>query len=596
MEAFVETASESQRKGLQPLNPEKYHFDTPVLRQKLLIRTIPEGFTEGIASGRLWDDQNEVIRYGLYSYNHHPTEKNFLHGNIFHGRGIQADELRTVLCHDMGCEILPKRVLPFKLKRNSHMLQAAIANKKIPKHVRKFLCRNTSRVDGLRWKSREPVRVKRTLPTLGSPILISIIESALQTRNWPLAERAYALLLKHPKTCRVAMSGMGLQILLATNTQARALHSCIVFLGSLMLEYPWLRHHNRTANTFTRYGLLTLHMRSHSIDFFRSLVILTLKLGGSASDLLQRMDDEMMVPPFSVDPVLMYLRGIVLLRCVFDTLKRQKVLTPESLTWLVRAKGEFEASHELGTDFDVDSYVRLAQNVAETNPHGGEGAIMEKNDKLSTKEDKQLLISAASDNQGASSDLDSQSGDAVPWWETLNDSEGDSDDDGEEEEDEIIADDESVARSDTNVKAEESVLEVGPDTPSSPTPMSAGTGTEKEELDYNFESDFDDLTVEPQVTVKPEPPGDNEFDFDTESDSVSDEPVVKPEPLEPASPGRTPLSPVIPIKQERDDHGFATLDDLLGSIPDKKSSRDKKKKKKKKRDHIQDDDDFDFDF
>lgn len=607
----IEAAKEGQQEGLQQLDIDKHKFDSSTYRKKALVRTGLDSETyEGIGTGRLYDKDGEILSEGITRDDDHPERyQNFYQSHFFHSRQASPFVARSFMAYDMGCDMLPTAVQPFIMKRNSPMLQRAISNKNTPKHIRRFLNRNASRVDGLR---SVPMRDTKTMNAEYGPRLAksgaaptnAILHSAVLQKSWKTASRAYSLLIRNPETLRAGLMGLGVQILAETKKPPHNLSTCTSFLGFLMLEITWQRHHNRTVNFFSRNGNDVPYLVSRSDDFLRNLTLVHLKFKGAPEELLTRLDEEMMVPPFSADHTMMYLRGIVLLRCVYHSLDEQGVLSAFSRDLLNRAKEQFETSHEKGVIFCLEEYLTLIEDILNDYPHGEvklEAKIEDQHVTASEDEgsddeyetvpwwEKTLddgsqsasgseRAEGADQTEGESGGVESggvDPGEEVPWWEKLN-----SDSNVEEaDDDDIEVDDDS----DPEVKSE---LEEEPGL--------AGSGSDASDgncLNQDDELDIDEVHAGTDRPVKPEPNDDYDFDFGFDSDS--DEAAVKTEPAD-IQVGGDSQSPVPQVKKE----GFATLDDLLGSMPQKKSkeykNKDKKKKKKSRKSGHDDSMDFDF--
>lgn len=635
-EEEFETTKEGRSEGLQKLGIDKHKYDSSAYGTKALVRAgLDDDSFEGIGTGRLYDEDGEILGEGIIKDGDNPENyQNFYQGRFFHSRLASTLIARAFMAYEMGCDMLPTPVQPFIMKRNSPMLQRAINNKKTPKHIRRFLNRNTSRVDGLRSVPMRRV-IKQTdakarFAKAGAVPTTAIIHSAVLQKSWKTASKAYGLLIRCPETVRGGLMGLGVQILAEIKKPPHNLSTCTSFLGFLMLEMTWLRQHNRENSAFTQKGRDVNHLVSTSADFLRSLTIVHLKFKGTPEELLTRLDEDMMVPPYSEDPAMMYLRGIVMLRCVYHDLDERGVLSGSSIGLLDRAKEQFESSHEGGVIFCLEEYLTLIEETLDDNPRGEV--------KLETTIDDQPV--ASSDGQGSDGDYETvpwwektlddgsrsaseremdegssqsdqvdqadqaeaESDDAaVPWWEQLNsdggDEEADDDDIEVDDDDEIKVDDDVEIKVDDDDEIEvdeDSELEVKPD-PEEESGL-AGSGNDvpvKHELDEYGDLDTEKPHSGTDPLPKPEPVDGYDFDFDFDSES-GEEVVVKTEPAD-IEVDDGSQSPVPPVKKE----GFATLDDLLGSMPGEKSKdKDKKKdkKKKKKSRNSGHDDSMDFEF
>ncbi|KAG5364464.1 hypothetical protein CKK34_3272 [Yarrowia sp. E02] len=455
----------------------------------------------------------------------------------------------------MGCDMLPKPLQPFIMKRNSPMLQCAINSKKTPKHIRKFLNRNASRVDGLRCVPRQQFRPSRTTNRFTITGLVptnAILRSSLLHKSWKTASKAFAAVIRNPGSQLAGLMAPGLEILAETKKPPHNLSACTKFLSFLMLEMVWLKRHNRNYNDIHIYGRHVDYLISRSDDFLRNMALTHLKLDGPPETLLGRLDEEMMVPPYSGDFTLMYLRGVVLLRCAFHNIEQHGVLSGASRELLDRARVQFELAHEGGVIFCLEEYLTMLDNISSDNIHcevkleamkmednafspgvlysnsdsetapwwdktlnddsssedAGNEVAEEAEAEDAVVEDAVAEDAVAEDAQVASAGSDA----AVPWWETLN-SDTESGDDvievDEDSEPEVKAesdDDSALANSDSNIPIKKEA-------------------TRDDEYDFDMSSDSDNPP--PVIPIKKEATRDDEYDFDMSSDSDNTPPPVK---------------------------------------------------------------------
>ncbi|SEI32084.1 YALIA101S02e09120g1_1 [Yarrowia lipolytica] len=600
----IESTNERASEGLPPLKVDKHHYDTVLYQKKALIKAGPDAGTyEGIGTGRIYDEDGQVLKEGIKAEVEQNADRyeNLFRSQLFHGKVASRQAIRTILASEMGCDMLPNPLQPFIMKRNSPMLQSAINNRKTRKHVRKFLNRNASRVDGLRLVPRKEFKATRTSPRFAmtglTPTAV-ILQTSFLRKNWKTASKAFALAIRNGSFHRGSLLGPGIKILVETKEPPHNLSACTNFLNFLMLEMSYLKFHNRQLNEFSLLGRDIRHLISRSDDFLRNLALVHLKFNGTPEDLLTRLDEDMLIPPFSEDSSLMYLRGIVLLRCVYYNIEKQGVLSATSKELLDRARVQFELAHKGGMIFCLEEYLSLLDDISSGHVHGevkletikNEGqfsAFASEHDSNSEYEtvpwwDQTLNDDddPASENASAEAAEDAEvaddgsagSDEVVPWWETLNsDGDGNDSDDDKIEVDEDSDDDEIQVDGDS-----EPQVKLEPDKESALGNSDSDFAVKPEPSPYD-EYDFGARNVEDTPHPKTEPNDDYDFDFDSDME----EPVIKTEhaDIEVEAPSQ---SPVPQVKKE----GFSTLDDLLGSMPGEKSEgkKDKKKDKKDKKD------------
>lgn len=310
----VASGPRAPKQGLRRLDTVKSRFKTAIYREKPLIRRSTgalQGY-QGLYTRNIYDGSGNVMEAGkaVREDRRRQLDNVYESPTFFDNSHVS---FRTLIAYNKGCELLPQEVDMFRMKRNSEVVESVVSDNSIPRHVRQFLERNRTSVDGTTvipspWQDRPGRSSQQGIQKKSVAVLYAIMNSALQKRDWFQARRAFSLLIRNPDVMIQDIWTYGLEIIARTE---RSSEGCVAFLDHLIIDLPYLPN----KKNYERRMFFSKPVGAE--QFFRELAVVYLRLD-QTEQLVDRLDEVMIAPPYSLDPILKYLRGAALVRQAYQ--------------------------------------------------------------------------------------------------------------------------------------------------------------------------------------------------------------------------------------------------------------------------------------